>query len=111
MSRYIPARGDIIYIDFAPTMGREIQKRRPALVVSDQLLSRQTGFVLVCSITSTIRGNNAEVAIDGDIIRGVAISIQLKSLDYRERNIEFVEKADQTAVETMSMLLQELVAI
>ena len=58
-----------------------------------------------------IRGNNAEVAIDGDIIRGVAISIQLKSLDYRERNIEFVEKADQTVVETMSMLLQELVAV
>ena len=111
MSRYIPARGDIIYIDLDPAVGREIQKRRPALVVSDQLLSRLTGFVLVCPITSTIRGNNAEVAIDGDIIRGVAISIQLKSLDYRERNIEFVEKADQTVVETMSMLLQELVAV
>ena len=65
MSRYIPDRGDIIYIDFDPASGREIQKRRPALVMSAQLLSRQTGFVLVCPITSTRRGNNAEVDIDG----------------------------------------------
>lgn len=111
MSRYIPERGDIVYIDFDPASGREIQKRRPALVVSSQLLSRQTGFALVCPITSTHRGNNAEVDIDGEIISGVAISIQLKSLDYRERKAEFVEKADQAAVARMSMLLQKLVAI
>ena len=109
MSRYIPDRGDIIYIDFDPASGREIQKRRPALVVSAQLLSRQTGFVLVCPITSTRRGNNAEVDIDGAIISGVAISIQIKSLDYRERHAEFVEKADFVAVEKMSYLLQCLV--
>ena len=110
MSRYIPARGDIIYIDLDPAVGREIQKRRPALVVSSQQFSRQTGFVWVCPITSTIRGNNAEVAIEGDSVNGVAISIQLKSLDYRERNAEFVEKADQIAVETMTMLLQALLS-
>lgn len=111
MNRYIPERGDIIYIDFDPASGREIQKRRPALVVSSQLLSRQTGFALVCPITSPRRGNNAEVDIDGEIISGVAISIQLKSLDYRERKAEFVEKADQATIARMSMLLQKLVAI
>ena len=111
MSRYIPDQGDIVYIDFDPAMGREIQKRRPALVMSSQLMAKQTGFVLVCPITSTRRGNKAEVDIDGDIIHGVAISIQVKSLDYRERQIEFVEKADRSAVAEMSMVLQKLVAI
>ena len=110
MSSYIPAKGDIIYIDFDPAMGREIQKRRPALVVSGQQFSRQTGFVWVCPITSTIRGNNAEVAIEGVKVSGVAISIQLKSLDYRERNAEFVEKAEPSAVARMTMLLQALLS-
>ncbi|WP_161943354.1 type II toxin-antitoxin system PemK/MazF family toxin, partial [Streptococcus suis] len=31
---YIPQKQDIIWIDFDPSLGKEIQKRRPALVVS-----------------------------------------------------------------------------
>ena len=31
---YIPKKGDIVWIDFDPSVGKEIQKRRPGLVVS-----------------------------------------------------------------------------
>lgn len=31
--KYIPEKQDIIWLDFDPSVGREIQKRRPALVV------------------------------------------------------------------------------
>ncbi|HFS4778978.1 type II toxin-antitoxin system PemK/MazF family toxin, partial [Enterococcus faecium] len=30
---YIPKKGDIVWIDFDPSVGKEIQKRRPGLVV------------------------------------------------------------------------------
>ena len=33
MSEYIPEAGDIVWIDFDPQKGNEIQKRRPALVI------------------------------------------------------------------------------
>ncbi|EAA0246186.1 type II toxin-antitoxin system PemK/MazF family toxin, partial [Listeria monocytogenes] len=31
--KYIPKKGDIVWIDFDPAAGKEIQKRRPGLVV------------------------------------------------------------------------------
>ncbi|HEM6031064.1 TPA: type II toxin-antitoxin system PemK/MazF family toxin, partial [Streptococcus suis] len=48
---YIPQKQDIIWIDFDPSLGKEIQKRRPALVVSSHKYSQMTGFVAVCPIT------------------------------------------------------------
>ena len=50
-SEYIPQRQDIVWIDFDPSAGKEIQKRRPALVVSNKNYSKHTGFVAVCPIT------------------------------------------------------------
>lgn len=108
---YIPDQGDIVFIDFDPSVGREIQKRRPALVMSKRMVNQQSRFAFVCPITSTRRGNNSEVDIQGVRIQGVALSLQLKSMDFHRRNIEFVEKASDEAVEQMSLLLQALVKV
>lgn len=51
MNNYIPQKQDIIWIDFNPSKGKEIQKRRPALVISSDNYNKQTGFVAVCPIT------------------------------------------------------------
>ncbi|MDO4644042.1 MAG: type II toxin-antitoxin system PemK/MazF family toxin [Cardiobacteriaceae bacterium] len=111
MSNYIPEQGDIVFIDFDPSSGKEIQKRRPGLVMSKSQVARKTGLILVCPITSTRRGIALEVEIDTPTVQGVALSIQIKALDYRQRHVVFAEKADWHAVETMSLILQELVAI
>lgn len=50
---YTPKQGDIIIINFDPSSGREIKKKRPAIVVSTDNYSVVTGFVAVCPITST----------------------------------------------------------
>ncbi|WP_225425034.1 type II toxin-antitoxin system PemK/MazF family toxin [Lentilactobacillus parafarraginis] len=52
---YTPEQGDIVYVTFDPQSGREIKKRRPALVVSATPYNRATGFVQICPIISTIR--------------------------------------------------------
>ena len=109
MSRYFPEQGDIVMIDFDPATGREIQKRRPALVMSKSIMAKHTGLVLVCPITSTVRGIELEVAVNGEKISGVALSVQLRSMDFRRRNVEFVEQADASVIEKMSGLLQDLV--
>jgi mRNA interferase MazF len=49
---YLPRAGDLIWIDFDPTKGREQAGRRPALVVSPGSFSANTGLAIVCPITS-----------------------------------------------------------
>lgn len=48
---YIPQKQDLVWLDFDLSADREIQKRRPALVISSQAYARQTGFVTICPIT------------------------------------------------------------
>lgn len=48
---YLPHKGDIVTIDFNPSSGSEIRKRRPALVISNSRYSALTGLAVVCPIT------------------------------------------------------------
>ena len=41
---YIPAKGDIVYINFDPQVGKEQRKRRSAVVISPQKYNKH-GFV------------------------------------------------------------------
>lgn len=51
MVRDGPKQGSIIYIDFDPSLGAGIQKRRPAVVVSNDILSKTSPFAWVVPIS------------------------------------------------------------
>ncbi|MEW6501908.1 MAG: type II toxin-antitoxin system PemK/MazF family toxin [Thermodesulfobacteriota bacterium] len=58
-------RGEIYYADLNPTVGAEINKRRPVLVVSCDANNRAAGTVTVLPITSnTIKVYPFEVFLD-----------------------------------------------
>jgi mRNA interferase MazF len=51
-----PRRGEIWYVNFSPTRGREQQGERPALVVSDDRFNESpAGLVIVLPLTTTER--------------------------------------------------------
>jgi len=87
-----PQAGDIIIINFNPQSGKEIQKKRPALVVSNDSFNRLTGLVMVCPITSTHRNIPIHVMLDDRTnTHGDILCEQLKSLDYDARDWSFAE--------------------
>lgn len=47
-------RGDILYADLSPTVGSEINKRRPVLIVSNDANNRAASTVTVVPITSNV---------------------------------------------------------
>jgi mRNA interferase MazF len=47
-------RGDIFYADLSPTVGSEINKRRPVLIVSNDANNRAASTVTVVPITSSV---------------------------------------------------------
>ena len=50
-----PRRGEIYWVALDPTVGREIKKTRPALVVSPDEMNEALGTVILAPITSTLR--------------------------------------------------------
>jgi mRNA interferase MazF len=96
---YIPERGDIVWLDFNPQLGHEQRGRRPALTLSFRAYNEKTGLALFCPITSKIKGYPFEVELELKKIKGSVLSDQIKSLDWRERNIEFIEKIGDKKME------------
>jgi mRNA interferase MazF len=94
MAQYIPDKGDVIWLSFDPQAGHEQSGRRPAFVVSPKSYNQKVGLFLVCPITSRKKGYPFEVEITTDRgVHGVVLSDQLKSLDWKARRAEFIEKA------------------
>jgi mRNA interferase MazF len=47
-----PQRGDLYLVNFDPTVGSEIQKTRPALIIQNDLANRYSPIIIVAGITS-----------------------------------------------------------
>jgi len=92
---YVPEKGDIVRLDFDPSAGKEIMKRRPGFVLSRKLFNEHTGFAIVAPITSTRRGMALEVPLTGTQTTGTILIHQMRSLDYESRSIELLEKAPE----------------
>jgi mRNA interferase MazF len=90
MVKYVPARGDIIWLEFDPQKGKEIQKTRPALTISPYEYNLKTGLGLFMPITSKIKGYPFEILIENKEIQGAVLCDQIRSLDWKVRNAKFI---------------------
>jgi len=106
---YIPGRGDIINTNFDPSAGHEQAGKRPALVLTMKVFNDATGFALVAPITSTVRGNGLEVAINTKNTKGVVLCHQIKMIDFVDRGSSFREKAPDDAIKSVLLKVRVLV--
>lgn len=107
---YIPNRGDIVWITFNPQAGHEQAGRRPALVLSPSAYNGKVGLAILCPITSQIKNYPFEVIIpDGLKISGAILSDQVKSLDWRARQAEFVCKLPESSLDEVLQKLGTLI--
>ena len=87
---YVPARGDIIHLEFDPASGREMKGPHFALVLSGEAFNRH-GLAMVCPISPgaavVARSYGTVVSLmgAGTQTQGAVYCHQLKSLDWRER--------------------------
>ena len=86
-------RGDVVYLDFDPSLGHEQKGRRPALILTKKMrvacvapitgggsLARDCGFAV------TLQGTGLETI-------GIVRCDQIQTLDLSVRNCQLVEKA------------------
>lgn len=98
-------RFDVYLVDLNPTIGSEINKVRPCLVVSSDDINKVLNTVIVAPLTSTIRkyptrinclvaGKNGQIALD-----------QIRTIDKRRLN----RKIDVLDLETGKQVLKIIV--
>lgn len=89
-------QGDIIVMDFNPQQGHEQMGRRPALVLSNDVLNNHSSLILVCPITNTNKEHPFHISLDDRTeTTGVILCDQAKMLDVRARNAQYKEKCPE----------------
>ncbi|GAA6618067.1 type II toxin-antitoxin system PemK/MazF family toxin [Scytonema sp. NUACC26] len=90
--------------------GREQQGYRPVLVLSPFKYNKMSSMVLVCPITSQKKGLSFEVGLmDGMKTKGVILTDQVKSLDWKARKVLFVEKVERDLIEEVQARIETLI--
>ena len=105
---YIPEQGDIVWLDFDPQLGHEQTGNRPALVMTPKFYNVKSGLCLFVPITSKVKGYPFEIKVNTQKIDGVALSDQIKSLDFKSRNVKFCDKLDDEAYDKIAKIVTKL---
>ena len=106
---YVPQRGDVVWITLNPQSGHEQAGRRPAVVLSPGIYNEKVELAVLCPVTNQIKDYPFEVRMpDGLPVSGVILADQVKSLDWRVRNAEWICTLPPRVVEE---ILQKLGAL
>lgn len=110
MSRYVPERGDIVWLQFDPQAGHEQAGHRPALVLSPARYNQARGMMICCPLTSRIKGYPFEVLISEEPPSAV-LADQIKSLDWRARKATFKGKASPAVLAEIQAKVGALIGL
>ena len=106
VKKFIPQKGDIIMLDFNPAKGHEQKGYRPAIVVSHHFFNEHTNMVMVCPISSNTKAFPTHYTLfESKKIKGAVFCEHIKSVDYKKRNIKFVEHASDVDMLGVATLL------
>jgi len=105
-----PKRGEVYLVNFDPTLGAEIQKTRPALIVQNDIANQHSPITIVAAITSRFKEpvppNKvlAEAPEGGLDVDSVVLLNQLRSVD-RQRLIRRLGRLEPATMERVDKAL------
>ncbi len=110
VKKYVPERGDLVFLQFSPQRGHEQAGMRPALVLTPRQYQEKVGLMIVCPITSRSKRYPFEVPIPPHLTtKGVVLADHVRSVDWQARHARFVERLPtdsmQSVVEKLELLL------
>lgn len=102
-----PKRGEVWWINFDPTLGSEVRKVRPAVVISNDSANKYLSRIQVVPFTSNVEKvypSECVVTVKKQPAKAMADQVKTVSLVRCHKKIEKLAKADLLAVEQVLRL-------
>jgi mRNA interferase MazF len=98
-------------MNFQPAAGREIDKRRPAIIISPQSYNRGHGLCLTVPLTTNLTPGPFWIPMPPGLLAQPRLILcdYLKSYDYRERSAALIGRVTEELVEQIVEVVFDLI--
>lgn len=103
-------RGDVVLVNLDPTIGKEIQKTRPCLVVSPDELNEHLRTFIVAPMTTGEHSYPFRIGCRFQGKNGYVVADQIRTID-QERIVRTIGKLSEQTVTSVLGILQEMFAV
>jgi mRNA interferase MazF len=112
-ARYIPERGDVVWLSHDPQRGHEQAGRRPALVLSPRAYNeRSHNLAVFVPITSQPKGFKFEVPVPPSSgATGVILTDHIKSLDWVARRASYIGRVPSSTIQNVTKIIATFLAL
>lgn len=103
------SRFDVLLVALDPTLGREIKKTRPCLVISPDEMNHNISTIIVAPMTSKGRDYPSRVRCRFKGTEGQVVLDQIRTVD-KKRVVRVLGRIEKRTKEKVLMLLGEMFA-
>lgn len=97
---------DIVIVNPDPTVGSEIRKKRPCIIVSPNEMNRHLQTIVVCPITPQSKNYPTRVAFELDSITNWIVVDQIRTID-KSRITASIARLDDKIITSLKSVIME----
>ena len=97
---------EIVVVNLDPTVGREIKKKRPCLIVSPNEMNKHLATIVVCPITSQSKNYPTRVSFDLEGQENWIVIDQIRTID-KSRVTKTIGHLDDETIEQVKEVIKE----
>jgi mRNA interferase MazF len=96
----------IILVNFDPTLGSEIQKTRPCVVISPNEMNKYLNTVVIAPMTTSSKNYPTRIEIKHDNKIGWVVLDQIRTID-KQRIIKDLGRLNKSEISELKSVLKE----
>lgn len=96
----------IVLVNLDPTLGSEIQKTRPCIIVSPNEMNKYLSTIVIAPMTSNLKEYPSRVLVYHNEIKGMIAIDQIRTID-KKRILKLLGKLNKTEIKTTKEVIKE----
>ena len=96
----------IVLVNLDPTLGSEIQKTRPCIIVSPNEMNKYLSTIVIAPMTSNLKEYPSRVPVYHNEIKGMIAIDQIRTID-KKRILKLLGKLNNTEIKTTKEVIKE----
>lgn len=108
----LPEPGDLVWVEFRLTLGREQSGVRPALVLTSRGFHERNATAIVCAIMRNVQSWPTEIVLPAGLaVTGAVLTDQIRNVDRAARGFRRIDRAPSETLDAVHRKIANLLGI